>query len=90
MRAVLTLLVGELLIGALGLPLGKYFSVDPFATLLTIPAAESVLKGALLTLPLLVFHFLSGRDIDAMLKEGLKEVFGDKLGKGCHWEMRIR
>lgn len=59
-RAIMVLLFGELSVGAVAFPVGLLFKIAPLATLMAGPTLTMLKTAVLLTLPLLICHFVSG------------------------------
>jgi len=81
-KTIAALLGGELLLGLLAFPVGHFFKINPLATAKAPMGFGPLLAvSALLTLPALLLHFASGREIEDMLRESLEGIFGSETAK---------
>ena len=86
-KALLSLVIGEIVLGFLAIPIGHLMNVNPLATLSFQGLPRTFRLGFLLTFPALCLHKASGQTIDEMLKSSLDMIFGDLISK-CH-KMKI-
>ncbi|EWM29340.1 abortive infection protein [Nannochloropsis gaditana] len=81
-KTIAALVAGELLLGLLAFPLGHVFKINPLATAKAASGFGPLAAvSALLTLPALLLHLTSGREIEDMLRESLEGIFGSDTAK---------